>query len=313
MTVSCFRFALMLSVLSAMPAIAQSPDSLVSRAALHLAAGDSAAAVAAYRRAIDVDPTHGAAGLLISLLDVRGQTAEAVALGESYYRHGPRNPRALFRYGWVLLSLWEQARADSLYRDLVRLDSAGIYSAWGHGELAYLARARGEADAAIQHMRTAVDNQPSDAISAVGLAQMLLNAGRANEALPILQRALARDTLARGYGQQPAQVLLAWALFQVGDSTAAHDVLTRFEPRVLRMSPTRRMQFYAVAGRIGEALAVAEQTRTIGLYGGPDPRDGMLAPLRGHPRYEALLARSRARVNATRAALGLRPILYPND
>jgi hypothetical protein len=43
----------------------------------------------------------------------------AVLLAGLAGREGPRNPRALFRFGWVLAYTGAIARAEALYRDLV--------------------------------------------------------------------------------------------------------------------------------------------------------------------------------------------------
>lgn len=162
------------------PAVSSAnPDSLVNAAVSQLRTGDTTGAIALYRAAIAIDPRHGAAGLLISTLYDAGRTREAVELGARYRRQGPRNPRALFRYGWVLGYLWEIDEAESVFRELIAMDSGGIYEAWGHGELAYMARARGNVDDAVRHMELAVRARPEDVISRVGLAHMLLNAGRA--------------------------------------------------------------------------------------------------------------------------------------
>ena len=281
------------------------PDSLVATAAAQLREGDTSGAIATYRRAIAINPAHGSAGLLISALYEAGATREAVALGERYLRHGPRNPRALFRYGWVLGYVWEIDKAEAVFRELIAIDSGGIYEAWGHGELAYMARARGDADGAVRHMELAVRARPDDVISRVGLAHMLLNAGRAGEALPILTRELERDSLARGYGAIPAQMLLGWAYSQLRDSGSARVAFDRLRPRIAQLGSSRRMQFHALAGERAQALAVAATIPRVNLYGAPEINDNLVANLRGAAEYEALLRRSRGDVAERRRQLGL--------
>lgn len=311
---SCAAVVLVLSGTAAEGQTHSAADSLRAAAVAYLAAGDTASAITTLRDALAADPVHGpAGGDLLTLLDNAGRTSEALALGDWYRRYGPPNPRLLFRYGWVFGFLWENDAAVDLYTDLAVIDSGGTYESWSYGELSYLAKARGEGEEAVRLMRIASERRPTDGFSQVGLAQMLLNAGRANEALPILEREIAaRDTLARGYGAQSAHVLLGWAYMQLGDTAAAQQVLTAAAERVARTaSPTRLMQVYAVQGRIEEALAIAARLPYINLYGSPDPRDGMLAPLRGRAEYEALLARSRTLINEKRAAVGLPPIEEP--
>ena len=284
-------------------------DTLAASAAALLRAGDTTAAIAAYRLAMAADPTHAAAGSLITTLYDAGHTHAALALGAHYRQHGPRNPRALFRYGWALGYTWQVDKAEAVFRELIGIDSGGIYEGWGHGELAYLARARGNAAEAIRQMELAILARPDDQISRVGLATMLLDAGRPHEAIPLLELALSRDTLARGYGQLPAQLLLGSALAAVGDTIAGRALLARLEPRMRNFAPSRRMQLYLAQGRREDALSLAQQTPVISLYGGPEPNDRLLAPLLGEPRYEALLARSRASIDARRRELGLRAIV----
>lgn len=126
------------------PALAaDTADELAAVASQRLKDGDRDAAIEALKAAIKTDPAHRSAGPLITTLHQAGRVEDAYSLGERYRREGPRNPRALFRYGWLLAFIGEVERAEYLFRDLVALDKGGIYEAWGNGELAYLARARG--------------------------------------------------------------------------------------------------------------------------------------------------------------------------
>lgn len=294
-------------------------DEWATVAAQALKDGDRTKAIEALRSAVATDPSHGAAGLLITTLHQSGRVEEAYALGDRYQREGPRNPRALFRYGWLLAFIGETARAEALFRDLVTLDKGGIYEAWGNGELAYLARARGDARGAVAFMERAVAARPADMISRVGRAQMLVEAGDTSAAIPLLEAELKADPAARGYGGMPAALVLGWAHRLQGNDAAAATWLDPLEKqlfaappdanaRQLGMEPmlaARQLAYLAIRGRHAEALALADRIPTIPLYGAPDPRDGMFASLAGKPGYEALLARSRASINAERQRLGL--------
>ena len=144
------------------PALAaDTADELAAVASQRLKDGDRDAAIEALQAAVKTDPAHGSAGLLITTLHQAGRIEEAYALGERYRREGPRNPRALFRYGWLLAFIGEVERAEVLFRDLVALDKGGIYEAWGNGELAYLARAQGDARGAVAFMERAVAARPA--------------------------------------------------------------------------------------------------------------------------------------------------------
>lgn len=328
--------ALLLSLICASalwaPAIAgearpetKTADQWAAIAGQALKEGDRGKAVEALRAAVAADPSNGAAGLLITTLHQSGQVEEAYALGERYERDGPRNPRALFRFGWLLAFLGENARAEALFRELVALDKGGIYEAWGNGELAHLARARGDARGAVAYMERAVAARPDDMISRVGLAQMKVEAGDARAAITALEAELKADPAARGYGGMPADLVLVWAYQKAGDAAASEILLGPLEKKLfanvpdgtarqLGMEPmqsARQVAFLAIAGRRAEAIALSERTPVIPLYGAPDPRDGMFTSLRGAPGYEALLSRSRASINAERGRLGLPPLKTP--
>lgn len=288
------------------------PDQWMATAQQQLRARDVANAIISLQSAVAIDPRHGAAGLLITALHQSGRVEEAYRLGDRYRREGPRNPRALFRFGWVLSYTGEIESSEALYRDLVELDHGGIYEAWGNGELAYLARARGEPQQAVEFMRRAVAAKPDDEISRVGLAHMMVNAGEALAAVPLLEAELAKNPAARGYGGMPAAIVLGWALRMLGDEAAA---ARWFETREAERAsgawasePARELAYFAVSGRREEALQFAARTPYILLYGAPDPHDGMFASIAGEPPFEALLQRSRVRVNEERKRLGWPPL-----
>jgi tetratricopeptide (TPR) repeat protein len=303
---------------------APTPDQLMATAQQQLRAGDRAGAIASLRSAVALDPKHGSAGLLITTLHQDDRVEEAYAIGDRYRREGPRNPRALFRFGWVLAFTGEIARAEALYRDLVVLDKGGIYEAWGNGELSYLARARGEPARAVEYMRRAVAAKPDDVVSRVGLAQMMVNAGAGanagadadlgavREAVPLLEAELAKNPAAAGYGGMPAPIVLGWAYRLLGDDAAAAKWFATLEAArasgAWAREPARELAFLAVSGRRDEALQLAARTPHILLYGAPDPHDRMFDPLVGAPEYEALLQRSRAKVDAERKRLGWTPL-----
>lgn len=269
------------------------------------AAGDREGQMAAYRRAVELEPHHSdAPGLLITALWDAGRTVEAYALGERYRADSVANLRALFRHGWNVLRLWEQERGIELFRRLIALDRGGVYESWGHGEIAYVHRARGNAADAIAEMEAAVRARPTDQVSNVGLAMMLLNDGQADRARSILVRELARDSLARGYGQIPAQMLLGWAHMQLGDTAGGNRILDAFA----RRDSSRMAAVHAIKGEREAALALLERSGSINVYAGPDNHDMMYASLRSDPRFHALAVRSRAGINERRRELGLPPI-----
>lgn len=88
--------------------------------------GDRDKGVEALQAAVSADPANGAAGLLITTLHQSGRVEDAYALGERYQSNGPRNPRALFRFGWLLAFLGENTRAEAPFRELVAIDKGGV-------------------------------------------------------------------------------------------------------------------------------------------------------------------------------------------
>lgn len=192
------------------------------------------------------------------------------------------------------------------------LDRGGICQAWGHGELAYLARARGDASQAVAFMEQAVAAKPDDVISRVGLAQMMATAGDVRGAVPRLEAELAKNPAARGYGAIPAALVLGWAYHQLGQAAEANRWLETLDAErkagAWAAEPARELAYLAVRGRREEALKLADRTPHLLLYGAPDPRDPMLASLRGEPRYEALITRALDRIDAERARLGWGPL-----
>lgn len=281
----------------------------------HALAGERSAALAEYERVLALDSTHArVAPLLITEYYDAGRTREALALGERTQALQPRNHQAQFRLGWAYGYLWEQEKAAEIFRRLASDSTSGIYRAWGHGELAYLSRARGDFADAVRHMEQAVRAVPSDRISQLGLATMLLTAGDAARARPLIERALAGDSNATGYGAIPGRLLLGWAARDLGDSALAHDMLREVERRILTSvvpgNDQRPMllKVYALQGRRADAVALLEQLSGLSLdnlYGGPDDHDGTLASLRDVPEFQAFRSKLRERVMARRGAMDL--------
>lgn len=278
------------------------------------AAGDQAEMIRGYERALEIDSSFArAAPLLVTAYDEAGSTERALRVGERLMKLQPNNLQLVFRYGWVLGWLWEQERAIELFTTLAARGKGGVYGSWARGELAYIARSRGEMNAAVEYMEAAVEADSTNGISRVGLATMLLDAGQPQRARPILERELARDSMARGYGRLPARLLLGRAAAETGDTAMARKAYAAVEQSLLARTAAGDDQsrylaaLYALQGRTREALdwlgrAVANGHRP---YGGPDPRDGSFASLRGHPEYEELMKRAGAVTRAQRACLGL--------
>ena len=140
------------------PAV-RTADEWAAVASQRLKDGDRDAAIEALQAAVKTDPAHGSAGLLITTLHQAGRIEEAYTLGERYRREGPRNPRALFRYGWLLAFIGEVERAVAARMPTLPLYGApdprdGMYASLvgAPGYEALLTRSRDAVDAERQRL-----------------------------------------------------------------------------------------------------------------------------------------------------------------
>lgn len=289
---------------------------LYARAVTVGAAGDAPARLAGFERVLAADSTFApAVGLLITAYADAGRVREAIALGERMRQLQPRNYQAQFRLGWEYGYLWDQGNAVRVFEHLANDTASGIYRSWGRGELAYLARARGDFTAAVRHMEGAAHAVPDDLVSRLGLAMMLLTSGDAARARPLIESGLARDSNATGYGSLSGRLLLAWAARDLKDSTLAKRMFADAERRFAATSAagnnqnSQLLKALSLQGRIADAVELLRRMPPDRLYGGPDDHDGTLVALRGEPEFESYMAKRRARVNAERRSVGLAEVV----
>jgi tetratricopeptide (TPR) repeat protein len=307
--------AAMFSLGAQTPAAPTPSDSLVTDAGTAMARGDTTAAVAALRLALQRDSLHvRAARTLVKYYVDAAQYREAYALGEFIERVQPRNLVARFYYGWAPGYLFDTTRSRAIYERLIADDPRGTYGAWSHGELGYVARAQGNFPAAIRHMIEGRRAMPEDRYLPVGHATMLLTAGDAAGAKAILDSALARDSLAIGFGGLPANLLQAWAARDLGDSSAASTAFRRAEaqlrPRAAR-GDGQALRYLAAAatlrGQPDSALVLLDKAVDPNLrpYGGPQglEREGWWGRLLDDPRFKSAIARAVARSEAIRRSV----------
>ena len=288
---------------------------LFSRGAAHSLAGQRAGALADYERVLALDSAHArVAPLLITEYYDAGRTREALALGERLRVLQPRNFFAQFRLGWAYGYLWDQEKAQQVFTRMAADSAAGRYRALGHGELAYLARARGDIAAAVSHMEQAVRAAPADRLIVLGLATMLLTAGDAARGRSLVEAVLAQDSNAVGFGAIPGRLLLGWAARDLSDTTVARRMFADVE-RIVMASSTEGneqrpmlLKVYGLQGRRADAVVLLRNLPQLprdNLYGGPDDHDPTIASLRGIPEFDAVVAQERVRTNARRRAMRL--------
>jgi tetratricopeptide (TPR) repeat protein len=111
--------------------------------------GDGAKARAAYRKALDLEPSHvGAQVNLGYLLHAAGELEAAERVYRGALQWAPRNAIVLFNLGVVLEDLQRAEEAVSAYRAAIEVDRE---LADAHYNLARLEEARGQAQDALRH------------------------------------------------------------------------------------------------------------------------------------------------------------------
>jgi tetratricopeptide (TPR) repeat protein len=185
-----------------------------------------------------------------------------------------------------------------------------------HGELAFLAQARGNQGEAVAEFEATEKADPNDLSNSAGLAQMLIPAGNAARAKEVLEGVIARDRNARAYGGRSALTIYGWALWELREREAASrvfdDVLGRLAAREQSGETSyqlyrERAAIHAVRGNRAEALRAARLAVENGwhLYASWQMPDPMFRSLSGDAEFEALLDRMRAEVRVLRQRAGL--------
>lgn len=116
-----------------------------------------AEAVDCYRRAIERAPREVRWPYLAALAELKLELRAALEFFAAAERLRPRNPAFYVNYGNTLLQLGEPDEAGEKYQQALALDSASTHALYGLGQVEL---ARGDADAALEHLRTAADLAP---------------------------------------------------------------------------------------------------------------------------------------------------------
>lgn len=286
-----------------------------------IAAADS---LAAARRYQDASERYAAAlSLRPDSLTVARRALGAFWRAARYddaYRWGQRvlavEPNALgvlFDVGVACGFLVELECVDSIFRRTVAIDPTYVY---GHGELGFLAQARGQLQEAVRHMEAAHAVAPEDDFAVSGLAQMLIPAGQPERAKMLMEPRLAANRQARAYGGRSMRTLYGWALLEMGDTAGAHaafdEVLGWLREREQAGQTTyqlyrERAAIHALRGDREAAIAAMHAAFDRGwrLYGSWTLPDPMFASVIDDPTVRELLERMRADVQAMRQRLGL--------
>lgn len=238
---------------------------------------------------------------------------EGYVWGRRVLAREPDSLDVLFDVGVICGFLVELPCVDSVFHHAVALDPKFVE---GHGELAFLAQARGNLPEAIAHMEAAYAADSTSDFAVSGLAQMLIPAGQSARALQLMAPRLAKNREARAYGGRSMLTLYGWALLQQGDSAGAKaafaEQLGRLRERE-RLGQTtyqlyrERAAIYALEQQRDSALASMQTAFDRGwrLYGSWSLSDPMFASVADDPATLALVARMRDDVRRMRDHLGL--------
>ena len=273
-------------------------------------------AAAAYARAMAAHPDSTSwAKRAVGSFWRAARYEEAYRWGQKVVAAAPTDREALFNLGVTCGFLLALDCLEASFTRAVALDSAYVL---GHGELGFLAQARGDLQAAVVHMERAYRVAPADDFAVSGLAQVLIPAGDPARALAIMEPRLNANRQARAYGGRSMLTLHGWALLELGDTVrarAAFDEVLGWLAERERSGQTsyqlhrERAAIFALLGERDAALAAMERAFDQGwrLYGAATLTDPMFRTMRHLPAVQALVARMRADVEAQRRRLG-----FPN-
>ena len=238
---------------------------------------------------------------------------DAYVWGRRVLAREPRSLDVLFNLGVTCGFLIELQCVDESFHRGLALDSSFVD---GHGELAFLAQAKGNLSEAIRHMEAAYALAPDNDFAVSGLAQMLIPARQAERARSVMRPRLRANRKARAYGGRSMLTLDAWALLQLGDTASANvefnEVLGSLREREQAGQTTyqlyrERAAIYALRGERVAAISAMQTAYDRGwrLYGSWSLPDPMFANVMGESAVVLLVERMRADVRAMRRRLGM--------
>lgn len=221
------------------------------------AAGRRPAAIAAFKRAGDIDPDKGEPLLQLALLELSAKhEKEALQLLTQAVQKEPALAEAQYALGNIMLG---ENRLDEAEKHFLHAVSARANYAEALCNLGSLLKDRGRISAAVPYLEQAVCIKPNLAPASFNLAMVHIGQRNWSEAATLLRSSIAADT------QQPdAQYWLGNALIGLGDVAQA---------RIAYASAIRLNKHYMQA-RWGLALAqlpvipqtAAEQAASAGNF-----------------------------------------------
>jgi len=262
------------------------------------------------RRALEIDPQYARAWALIavcqSALRIRGQSDESgLAAAEMALSLDPTLAEAHSARGRVLGDLGRSDEAVVELEESVRLDPDSPDVRFDFGRCCFVF---GRYQEAIEHLERAATLSEERYVPLCFAAQAYRTLGRDGEAGRAARRALER--IEREIALHPENALaLSFGVcmfVQLGKKERAKEWISR----ALIVAPDDPMTHYNLAcslaqmGETDRALDLLETARKIS-HVAVVPRikdDSDLAPLHGHPRFQALVADDEAGLAAARSA-----------
>jgi predicted O-linked N-acetylglucosamine transferase (SPINDLY family) len=155
------------------------------------ARGESAAALAAYRQALALEPGHAEALFHVAGMHAgAGRVVDAIGVYRDLLRRQPTHAAALCNLGTALKELGRLPEAIERYREAIAFAPA---FAEAHYNLGVALREEGRSEPAIESFRRAIELRPAYADAHFALGHALRDTGSSAEAIACFDRALAID------------------------------------------------------------------------------------------------------------------------
>lgn len=223
--------------------------------------GEYAAAIAAWKKAMELDPDDSKARYNFGLsLDHQGQLEEAIA---QYRKSVDINPQNAAAYTNLGIALTRTGKLDEAVDALTQSVAIRPANAMAQSNLAAALIEKGQTDDAVEHIRQALEADPEFADAHNMLGIVLARAGKLDEAIAHLEKAVAKMPDSLEYRFNLGRVLAARGRFA--------DAIPQFEQAV-KLSGGEEMQslemlaaMYSETGRFAEAVEVARRALDVAV------------------------------------------------
>lgn len=259
-------------------------------------------------QALKIDPGYSrawaSAALCQALLYVRGRSEDAgLSAAEKALSLDPTLAEAHAAKGRALAELGREDEALAAHETSLGLDPESPDVQYYFGRTCHQF---GRHEAAIRHLERAAQLLETDYFPLALASQSYELLGRKNEATRTVRRAL--ELIEREIGERPdnvhAIVQGAWAFAYLGDKERANE----WARRAAAIDPEDPLDHYNLGcalTRMNEPEQALDVLEACASKLSPEwidwvKQDSDLIPLRGHPRYQALIRRGEGRLAASR-------------